>query len=378
MTSHFVYLDHAAATPLDKRVLKATLPFLKNEYGNPSSIHKMGLEARKAIDGSRDRVARLLGAHADEIVFTSGATESINLAIRGLLKCHPGHVVSVATEHQASRLSMGENVTFVPIQADGQIRVDDVVKAIRPDTVLVSVMLANNEIGTLYPVAEIGREIMKLRKEAGTSFPLFHSDATQAVNYFQLDVERLHVDLLSISGSKMYGPKGTGALFVRRGVQLSPIIVGGKQEGGLRAGTENVAGVVGFAEAFVLAQTSCEQESRRTTKLRNKLIAGLFKAVPGLALNGSLENRLPNNIHVSVPGIDGEELVLRLDARGIAVSTAAACKGGSEPSHVLQALGLSEERALEGIRLSLGRQTRPKDIAYVLQVLPELVAQMRR
>lgn len=371
------YFDNAAATPLDKRVFRAMLPFLKTAYGNPSSIHAEGVAARTAIDAARKRVATAIAGHEDEIVFTSGATESINLAIQGVLKQKLGHVVTLATEHKAVLSSLDADVTIVPVASDGTASVDEVIAAIRPDTVLVSVMLANNEIGTVHPVAEIGREIERRRKASGSAYPLLHTDATQAANYLDLDVARLHVDLMSLAGSKISGPKGTGMLFVRRGVLLAPIIVGGKQEGRLRAGTENVAGIVGFAEALQLAAASRDAEVRRIGKLRSKLVRGLKKALPDIAFNGVSSSTLPNIVNFSIPGIDGEELVIRLDARGIAASTASACKGGSGMSHVLRALGLSDERVLGSVRLSLGRQTRGRDIAAVIKTLPELVAQMR-
>jgi cysteine desulfurase len=370
MTRRNTYMDYAAATPLDPRVLEVMLPYLTTEFGNPSSIHTAGIKARGAIEGARKAVADVLGARSDEVVFTSGATESINLAIRGLLARSPGHVVAVSTEHQATLSALeGFDVTFTTIEG--------VLAAIRPDTVLVTVMLANNETGAIAPVADIGRVIEKLRKTHNSSFPLLHTDATQAANYIALNVERLHVDMLSLSGSKIYGPKGTGALFVRRSVQIAPLMVGGKQESGLRAGTENVAGIVGFASAFALAHELRDSESARLTVLRDKLIDGITAKIGGAQLNGERTNRLPNNVNVAIPNVDGEELVLRLDAYGIACSTASACKGGSSPSHVLEAMGLSKERIRGSVRLSLGRQTTVEDIAYVLEVLPKVVAQMR-
>lgn len=372
-----IYCDYAAATPLDRRVLRAMLPYLKEDFGNPSSMHALGVRAQRAIDGARATVGSALHAHADEIVFTSGATESINLAIRGVLGVRSGHVVTLATEHQAVLASMGEDVTFVPVTANGIVQVEDVLVAIRPDTVLVTIMLANNETGVIQPIAEIGREIDRRRREQRSAFPLFHTDATQAVNYIELNVERLHVDLLSLSGSKMYGPKGTGALYVRRGVTLHPLLVGGKQESRLRAGTENVAGIVGFAAAFAIAVNMRERETKRLRVLRDRALKELIRRVPGAVINGSTASRLPNNINISIPGIEGEELVLRLDAEGIAVSTASACKGGNEPSHVLAAMGKTREEVLGGIRLSFGRQTKRGDVLRILEILPKLVAQMR-
>ncbi|MCR4312399.1 MAG: cysteine desulfurase, partial [Candidatus Uhrbacteria bacterium] len=248
------YLDYAAATPLDRRVLRAMLPYLKEEFGNPSSIHAAGVRSRQAIESARASVAGVIGARQEEVVFTSGATESINLAIQGLLARHPGHIVTLATEHQAALSALHADVTYVDVDEFGVVKAEDVLRAIRPDTVLVTIMLANNEIGVINPVAAIGRELEKLRKQSGSAFPLLHTDATQAANYLDLNVTRLHVDMMSLSGSKIYGPKGAGMLFVRRGVELAPLLVGGRQENRLRAGTENVAGIVGFAEALRLAQ----------------------------------------------------------------------------------------------------------------------------
>lgn len=378
MTRRNVYMDYAAATPLDSRVLEAMLPYLTTEFGNPSSIHAAGVRAKAALEGARKSVADVLGAHADEIVFTSGATESINLAIRGLLARYPGHVVSVATEHQATLSALeGADATLISVDESGTPSVDAILASIRPDTVLVSIMLANNESGTLAPLADIGRALERLRRANDSVFPVLHTDATQAANYVDLNVERLHVDMLSLSGSKMYGPKGTGVLFARRGVELMPMIVGGKQEASLRAGTENVAGIVGFASALTIASQVRDSETKRLVALRKRLIDGLFAAIPGVELNGPITQSLPNIVNFSSPGLEGEELVLRLDAHGIACSTASACRGGSSPSHVLAALGLSSDRVRSSIRLSLGRQTTEEDVDFVLKTLPAAVAQMR-
>jgi len=377
MQEQKVYADYAAATPLDRRVLKAMLPFLKENFGNPSSIHSLGVLARRAVEQARGEVSKVLHAHQDEIVFTSGATESINLAIRGVLGSGTGHVVTLASEHQAVLSSVGENVTYVPVGPDGAVRVDDVLAAIRPDTVLVTIMMANNEIGVIQPIADIGREIVRRRKEQGSLFPFFHTDATQAANYLELDVERLHVDLLSLSGSKIYGPKGSGVLYVRRGVKIEPLVVGGKQELRMRAGTEHVAGIVGFAAALTLASMLREREEKRSRTLRDVCAKKLMRAIPGATLNSVLLHSLPNILNFSIPGIEGEELVLRLDAQGIYISTASACKGGNEPSHVLAALGKTKEEVMGSVRLSFGRQTRRRDIARIVEVLPKLVAQMR-
>lgn len=381
MAKDDIYLDYAAATPLDKRVLKAMLPYLQEEFGNPSSLHGYGVRARRALEAARADVARVLASRPGEIVFTSGATESVNLAIHGVVRAAGGgHVVTAATEHaavlEAVKVS-GAEITYVPVDEHGRIRTQDVMSSVRPNTRLVTLMYANNETGVISPIADIGRAIMRYRAEHGTRYPYFHTDATQAAGTLSLNTEQLHVDLLTLSGGKMYGPKGSGVLFVRKDISLAPLVVGGRQEHALRAGTENVANAVGLAEAFKIADAARESESVRLTKLRDRFLRGLLKAIPESTVNGDRVNRLPNNVNFAIPGIDGEELVIRLDAKGIAASTASSCKGGGEMSHVLRAMGKSDESIRGSVRLTLGRQTKSRHIAEALRIIPEVVASMR-
>lgn len=368
-----VYLDYAAATPVSRRVEKAMRPFSRFVFGNPSSVHAEGRAARAAVDAARRDVAEALGAHTDEIIFTNGVTEAINIALLGVLGAAEGkqHVVTVATEHAATLRTLvrpGIDVTVVPVGEDGVPRVEDILAAIRPNTALVSVMYANNEIGTIAPIAEIGRAIEKLRRTTKSAYPVFHTDAAQAAQYLDVDVTRLHVDLVSLSGQKMYGPKGTGALFVRRGVAVTPFMFGGSQEHGLRPGTENVAGIVGFAQALTDAVALRDAESIRVAALREAFFDMLL-TLPGVRVNGSRIDRLPNNVNVSFEGVDGEALVMYLDKHGIAASTASSCTGPQSMSHVLRALGLSDTGVVGSVRFTLGRSTTYKDIKMTISVI---------
>lgn len=353
-------------------------PVLTGAFGNPSSLHAEGVRASQLLMHAHEVIARQIGAHGDEIVCISGATESVNLAVMGTLKAgamRGKHVVTVATEHAAVMGAIrvaGAEVTVVPVDEEGRVDVQAIVNAIRPDTVLVSVMMANNEIGVVHDVNALGKAIEAWRKQKGSVYPLFHSDASQAPNYLAIDVEKLHVDLLTLSSAKVYGPKGVGALYIRRNVPWVSVFGGGKQEGGRRPGTENIAGIVGFATALKESGETRERESMRLVALRDMLIEELLK-IPGATLNGSRAQRLPNNVNIAFEGVDGEELVLRLDAAGIAVSTGSACKGGAEPSHVLTALGLSDERVRGSIRLTLGRGTTREEIEIVIQKITEIL-----
>lgn len=370
-----IYLDYAAATPTDPRVLKVMLPFLKNEFANPSSIHAGGVRARQAIDVARVSVAKLIKARAAEIVFTSGATESINLAILGAAHARVQmgkHVVSIATEHKAALKTLeheGFEITFVPVDAKGQVTAEAVLAAVRPDTVLVSVMLANNEIGTIAPIADIGRGLLKL----GDKAPLFHADAAQAVGVVSLDVEKLHVDLMSFSAAKMYGPKGVGALYVRTGTKLRQIMAGGNHEFGLRPGTENVAGIVGFGMAAEIAGAELELNWRHLWDLREVFIATLLGHCKLARVNGDAESTVPHIVNVTFAGVDGEELVIQLDAAGIACSTAAACKSSDFPSHVLRAISLDEAEVRSTVRFSFGRPTTLAQARKVAKTVAKLV-----
>jgi len=367
-------------------------------------LHSAGQAANKAVMLARKSIAALINGHADEIIFTSGGTESDNLAIIGTLsarvpslsvregKGELPHVVTTSIEHHAvleplmhlQKIGAIE-LTIVAPQKDGILKVEDVMQAVNKKTVLVSVMYANNEVGTIQPVGDIGRAILKYRKDQGTrykvqgtQYPLFHSDACQAAGYLDLNVEKLHVDLLTLNSGKIYGPKGSGFLFVRRGTKLAPVMRGGGQERSLRSGTENVPGIVGLAKALELVQKIREKESKRLTLLRDRLIDGLLR-IPKSRLNGSAEKRLPNNVNISFLDIEGEAAMLYLDAKGIACSTGSACASTSlDPSHVILALGMSYEAAHGSLRFSLGHSTTKADVDYVIKVLPSIVAMLRK
>lgn len=377
-----IYLDHAAATPLSSAAWMAMEPVLTGVWGNPSSLHAEGVHADQVLKKAHSTVASCIGAHADEIVFTSGATEAINLAIFGTLKAgalRGKHVVTVGTEHAAvlNVLRMaGADVSVVPVDPRGHVTIDAMLKAITPSTVLVSLMMVNNEIGVIQDIHGIGKAIDAQKKKSGSVYPLLHSDASQAPNYLEIDVVLLHVDLLTLSSPKVYGPKGAGALYIRRNAPWESVFGGGKQEGGRRPGTENVAGAVGFAAALQETVQMRQRESTRVLPLRERLIEGLL-AIKGVTLNGDRIRRVPNNVNISCEGIDAEELVLRLDAKGIAVSTGSACKGGEEPSHALTALGLSPDAVRSSIRFTLGRSTTSAEIDRTISTVREILEKMR-
>lgn len=382
-----IYLDHAATTALDPRVFEAMLPFFSLEAANPSSFHSAGLRAKEAVSTARYEIAQLLNAHEEEIIFTAGGTESNNLAVVGITRAYSSkgkHVITSAIEHPAvleplmhlQKIGAIE-LTVLAVDKFGTVDPAAVAAALRDETVLVSIMYANNEIGTIQPIAEIGKEILKWRKQKATALPYFHTDACQAAGVCSLDVEKLHVDAMSINGAKIYGPKGIGCLFLRRGLKAEPLILGGGQERGLRSGTENVPGIIGLAKALSLAQSEKENETVRLTQLRDQLIEGLLK-IPKARLNGHPTNRLPNNVNISFLDIEGEAAVLYLDAEQIYVSTGSACASASlEPSHVILATGLSYEGAHGSIRLTLGKQTTAADIEKVIAVMPKVVERLR-
>lgn len=387
---HLIYLDHAATTPLDRRVLESMQPFFADDFGNPSSFHTLGVRAKDAVSEARASIAKHLGAHEDEIVFTSGGTESDNLAVMGVPRYYKAkieglpHVITSAIEHHAvlePLMSMDRKkeieLTILGVDRGGKVSAEDVVKALKPNTVLVSIMTANNEIGTIQPIAEIGREILKWRKEQATIYPFLHTDACQATGFLDLNVEKTHADLLTLNGSKIYGPKGVGALYVRRGVKIQPFFIGGGQERNVRPGTENVPGIVGLAKALDLAQADRERETSRLTVLRDKLALGLL-AIPKTVLNGHPIDRLPNSVNISFIDIEGEAAVLYLDAEGIMASTGSACASASlDPSHVILATGLSYEGAHGSIRFTLGHSTTEADIDKVIEVMPGIVKRLR-
>jgi len=375
-----VYLDYSATTPVREEVADAMRDYLLSGWGNPSSTHYFGREAKKGVEEARGAVANLIKAKAEEIIFTSGGTEADNLALFGAARAYRqkgNHIITSAIEHHAvldsakALAAEGFKVTFLPVTSDGLIKVEDVEAAITPQTILISVMHVNNEIGTIQPIKEIGA----LARKRGI---VFHTDAVQSAGKLPLDVNELQVDLLSLSAHKIYGPKGTGALFIRQGINLKPLIYGGGQEKGIRPGTENVAGIVGLGKAALLAAEEMEEETRRLAILRDKLKEGLLERIPGIKINGSLSRRVCNNLNLSVLGVEGEALLLNLDLKGIAASSGSACTSGStEPSHVLLALGLKPREADGSIRLSLGKWTTEEEIDYVLDVLPEIVERLR-
>ncbi len=375
-----IYLDHAATTPLSPAVLAAMTPYFAEVFGNASSIHGEGREAKRAVENARRQVAKALNAAIpQEIYFTAGGSESDNWALKGAAFAHgSGHIITTAIEHHAVLHTcewlekQGFSVTYLPVDGFGRISAAQVERALQPDTFLVSVMSANNEVGTLEPIGEIG----ELCRSRGV---LFHTDAVQAVGAIPLDVQAMHIDLLSLSGHKLCGPKGVGALYIRKGVKIEPLIHGGAQERGYRAGTENLSGIVGLGKAVEMAHASLSDHAARMTALRDRLIEGLTARVPGTHLNGHPTQRLPGNVNISFDGVEGEALLLRLDLVGVAASSGSACTSGAlDPSHVLMALGLSEAAANGALRLTLGTETTPEEIDRVLDILPPIVDDLRR
>ena len=439
-------MDHAAAAPMDKRVKKAMEPFWMEKFGNPNALYKEGLAARNAVETAREDAAKVLGARAKEIVFTAGGTESDNLAIFGAVYAMTGgigkltslrtdeegnstgtkipsafgeigHIITTKFEHHAVLNSCkklekeGFEVTYLDVGKDGVVNPKDVAKALKSETVLVSIMYANNEIGTIQPIREIAKVIRSVKKKWGiigsakqnfsrftlprnavgsdasqnfalprlnVAFPLFHTDACQAPGYLDLNVERLGVDLLTLNGSKIYGPKGIGLLYVKDGVKLQPLLYGGEQERKLRPGTENVPAIAGLAEALKIADQDRERESARLVKLRDYFINRLLGEIPKTVLNGHPAQRLPNNINVSILDAEGESIVLYLDEAGVACSTGSACTSENlEPSHVIMALGKPHAYAHGAMRFSLGRSTTKKDVDFVMKVLPDIIKKLR-
>lgn len=363
-----VYMDNGATTQVDPRVLKAMLPYYKDKYGNASSLHSKGQEVKIALEASREMIAKLINAEPEEIIFTSGGTESDNLAILGAYK---GHVITSAIEHPAVLNVCNElNHKIIKVDNYGIINLKELENAIQKDS-LVTIMFANNEIGAIQPIEEIG----KLCRSRGI---LFHTDAVQAFGKLQIDVKKLNIDLMSLSSHKIYGPKGVGALYVRKGVKLKPLFRGGGHESNRRSGTENIPGIVGFAKSAELAVREMKKDNIKLIKMRDKLIKGLTK-IPNSRLNGHPKNRLPNNVNVSFDFIEGEGLVLHLDSRGICASTGSACSSTKlEPSHILTAIGLKPEQAHGSLRLTLGRFNTMKDVDYVLKIVPEIVEKLRK
>jgi cysteine desulfurase len=381
-----VYLDNSATTPIDRQVFEAMLPFLTEKFGNASSIHFFGQEARAAIDKARHQTAALINARPNEIVFTSGGTEANNLAIRGLVEAnaHYGkHIITSDIEHSAVKEvcldleKRGYEVTYLPVYEDGIVKIDDVKAAVREDTILITIMTANNEIGTIQPVEEIGRFVRELREKGKKIW--FHTDAVQAVGKIETDVEAIGCDLLSISAHKIYAPKGVGALYVRRGVRLHKQNIGGHQERERRGGTENVPYIAAFGKACELAKQNLARDSARLVDLRNKFESEVSEKITDLRFNGNRERRLPNISNISFRFIEGEGLLINLDMQGIAVSTGSACSSGSlEPSPVIRSLGRGDELARGAIRFSFGKENTAEEVEYLLEILPKAVENLRK
>ena len=382
-----VYLDHSATTPVDARVLEAMLPYLTEKYGNASSVHSFGQEARAAVDRARRAVASLIGARPNEVVFTSGGTEANNLAIRGLceaVECYGRHIITSQIEHPSVRgmcdtlEKRGWEVTRLPVYNQGILKIEEVREALRPDTVFISVMLANNEIGTIQPISDIGK-LVRAERAAGRRYLWFHTDAVQAAGRIPISVEDLGCDLLSLSAHKLYAPKGAGALFVRRGVRFISQIIGGHQERERRAGTESVPNIVALGAAAEIARVELDQRADHVRSLRDKFEAAVTLRIEDIIFNGDANARLPHLSNISFRFIEGEGLLINLDLQGVAVSTGSACSSGTlEPSPVIRALGRDEELARGSIRFSFGKDNTDEDIDYVLDVLQRAVTNLRR
>jgi len=386
MKNKEIYLDNSATTSVDPAVFKKMQPYFYQEYGNPSSIHKLGEKARQVVEKAREQVASFLNCLPEEIYFTATATESNNWLIHGLIdkdSLIKPHIIISAFEHKSviepakylEKNGLAE-LTLLPVSKDGLVELDILKKAIKENTRLISIMYANNEIGTVQPIKEIGKLIKEINQSRKQKI-VFHTDAVQAINYLDCNVDSLGIDVLSLSSHKIYGPKGVGILYLRKGVQINPLIRGGGQERKMRSGTENLAGIVGLAEAIKKIKSLGSNQNIK--KLRNKLITGILKDIPDSEINGSMENRLPNNVHISFKGAEGESIAMALSQKNVFVSTASACASHSlEPSYVLIALGLTPEQAHCSVRFSLGRWTNEQEIGYILKVLPDIIKKLRK
>ena len=382
-----IYLDHAGTTAMDPLVLEAMLPYFSQLYGNPSSVHTVGQEARHALDTARERVANVLHCRSNEVVFTSGGTEADNAAIHGAataLQETGNHIITSSVEHHAVLHpcqyleNMGFEVTYLPVDAHGMVSPASIYNAITDRTTLVTVMLGNNEIGSINPISEISAAVKRRADELERTI-VVHTDAVQAAGFLELNVRTLGVDMLSLSGHKFYGPKGSGVLFVRRGAPFLPLILGGGQERERRSGTENIAAIVGLSVALELADSARADNSARCTVLRDLIIERVLAEIPGTQLNGHPTERLPNNVNFSFEGVEGEPILLGLDLSGIAASSGSACSSGSlEPSHVLLALGQTAELARGSLRITLGKENTEEEVYYLLKVLSDLVYQLRQ
>lgn len=380
MSARSIYFDHAATTHVKREVLEAMLPYFSENYGNPSTVYTIGRTSKKAIEEARETVARIIGAEPREIFFTGSGTEADNWAVKGAAYANMKkgkHIITTSIEHHAVLHacqyleSESFEVTYLPVDEYGLVTPGQVEAAIRPDTILISIMFANNEIGTIQPIAEIGR----IAREKGICF---HTDAVQAMGNIKINVSELNVDMLSMSAHKFYGPKGVGALYVRKGVKLTSFMHGGAQERGRRASTENVPGIIGLAKALELADMNMEQHNRKLVALRDRTIEEIEKKIPFVRLNGHREKRLPGNVNFSFEFIEGESLLLMLDLKGIAASSGSACTSGSlDPSHVLLAIGLPHEKAHGSLRITFGDENTDEDVDYLMEVLPEIVRRLR-
>lgn len=375
-----IYFDHSATTPVDNEVASLMVEYMTEKFGNPSSIHSFGREVHKAVDEARQQVASLIGANANEIFFTSGGTEADNLALKGIAFANRkkgNHIITTCIEHHAILHTceylekQGFKVTYLPVDENARVRIEDLNNAITDQTILISVMFANNEVGTIQPIKEIG----KIAREKGI---YFHTDAVQAAGNYPIDVTEYNIDLLTLSAHKFHGPKGIGALFVRRGVKIDAVQHGGGQERSLRPGTENTPGIIGLGKAAEIAKRDMDNKIEHVTALRDKLVKGITEKITDIKLNGHPTLRMPGNINFSFLYVEGESLLLNLDLKGIAASSGSACTSGSlDPSHVLLAMGLTHEVAHGSLRLSLGRGNTEEDIEYCLTVLPEIIERLR-
>lgn len=380
MGNELIYFDHAATTPLNKQVLETMLPFFTNGYGNASSIYSIGRESKKAVEEAREQVAKAINCQPREVFFTASGTEADNWALKSaayLNRSKGNHIITSKIEHPAiletcrHLENKGFDVTYIPVDAEGIVSLESIIEAIRPDTILISVMLANNEIGTIQPIAEIG----KIAKEKGI---VFHTDAVQAIGNIPVDVNELNIDMLSLTAHKFYGPKGVGALYVKKSLKLGAFMHGGHQERGRRAGTENVAGIVGLGKSIEIAVQNLDQHVRKLTNLREMTYNAVVEKIPYIKLNGHRTKRLPGNLNFSFEFIEGESLLLMLDMKGFAASSGSACTSGSlDPSHVLLAIGLPHEIAHGSLRLSFGDANTEEDVNKLMQELPVIVQKLR-
>lgn len=380
MNDKLIYMDHAATTPVNPKVLEAMLPYFSDRFGNASSIYSIGRESKKAIDEARDKVAKAIGAMPREIFFTGSGTEADNWAVKGIAYANRekgNHIITTSIEHHAVYHacqyleSDGFEVTYLPVDENGLVSPKQVLDAIRPETILITIMFANNEIGTIQPIGEIG----KITREKGV---IFHTDAVQAVGNVPINVVDLNIDLLSLSGHKFYGPKGAGALYIRKGVKITTFLHGGAQERGRRASTENIPGIVGLGKAIELATQNIDEYNKKLIDLRDRTIEEVMKKIPFVKLNGDRHKRLPGNVNFSFEFIEGESLLLMLDMKGIAASSGSACTSGSlDPSHVLLAIGLPHEIAHGSLRITFGEDNTHEDVDYLMEVLPMIVERLR-